>query len=970
MAGKYVEFRIVSEPTDVLSMTESPHTVYTRLSRLSREHPGLRRWVMLTVVGILLALSFSVWYLLDQQESRHLQRQSIQQAEKLAQRFEAALSERVLAVDRMAKRWEAAGGTPQRLWRLDAQAYLNDMPAGFLGLRWIDNDLVVRWAAPDRQNKQAVVGRDLQQEPFAARMLARAKDASRPIFSEQLELPKGERRMGLIRALTVEGAPDGYLVAAFNSRELFTALADEAAREEFGLRLGCKENIVYQHGQVTVMVEEFLHEIPFASGGCQWQLSLWPTPHLLAASRTVLPEVVLAAGLLFTLLLAGMHLLWRRGETQAAEAKAAQQRAEESQCMLQTILDTVPLRIFWKDRNLTYLGCNQPFATDAGKGSPAEVVGRSDFDMSWSSVAEQFRGDDSEVMTSGRARLHYEEERVDAAGRRFWLRTSKVPMRDPAGNVVGVLGIYEDVTYEKEAELQQRLAATVFEKSREGITITDAHGNIITVNRAFTEITGYRPEEVLGKNPRILSSGRQDRAYYRQMWETLRTEGHWRGDIWNRRKSGEVYPEILSITEVRDDAGRPLHYIAVFTDISDRKEMEESLQAAKEAAEAANQAKSEFLASMSHELRTPLNAILGFAQLFTIDEGLSAEGREHAQEIERAGRHLLGLINDLIDLARIEAGKLEFSLEPVTVAQVAGDALKLVEPLARERGIRLIAMEPERHSCVVRADHLRLRQVLVNLLTNAVKYNRPHGEARIFCERHDGMVHIQVQDTGPGIPERKRKRVFDSFDRLGAERGPVEGSGIGLVVCKHLVEAMGGTIDFNSEEGVGTTFRIAFPQTQAVDAPSQQETARPSERERAHDSTTARPVVLHIEDNPMNLRLMRQIFTARPEFELQEATSAEAALERIQQQRPDLILMDINLPGMDGYAALKVLRRDPATRHIPIIAISANAMKGDAERGLAAGFDAYLTKPIDIPAMLASVERHIAGVRRGNEADA
>jgi PAS domain S-box-containing protein len=939
---------------------------------LSPDHPLLQRWVLVLLLGLLLGLTLGLSLLLDRHEQTHLHDRLSGQAQQLSQHFERGLNERVSAVDRMAKRWEAAGGTPQRLWELDARAYVTDMAQGFLGLRWTDAQGQVRWSYPKALTAGPILAPPGATEPFTMAVLAQAQIAEGPIFSHQIRLSPdkvegsdrssgrhagvGANGMALIRALRLTDREDGYLIAAFDTQELLSGLAQAAVRDQFGLRLACNGEVLYEHdGHSGGPSDEVFHRPPFNSGHCLWQLSLWPSAELLAASRSLLPELVAFIGLLLSLLLAGLYLLWRLGEMRALQAQTVQN-------MLQTVLDTAPLSIYWKDPQLTYLGCNRHFARDAGMNNPAEVVGKTDFALGWSAQAEYFRNDDRLVIASGQARLHRDEERIDANGKPYWLRSSKVPLRNLSGVVVGILGVQEDITHEKDAELQQRLAATVFEKSHEGVTITDASCRIILVNRAFAEITGYSQQEVLGQKPSILKSGRQDAAFYRQMWQSIRAQGYWRGDIWNRRKDGSIYPETLSITEVRDESGRPLHYIGVFSDISERKQMEQSLQAAKEAAEAANRAKSEFLASMSHELRTPLNAILGFAQLFRMDKDLSHEGREQAEEIERAGSHLLALINDLIDLARIEAGKLNLSREPVAVPRLVADVLKLVEPLARERGIRLFNQVERTPGCQVQADHLRLRQVLINLLTNAIKYNRPQGEVRIFCQNQPGMVSIHVQDTGPGIPEGKQKRVFDYFDRLGAERGSVEGSGIGLVVCKHLAEAMEGDIAFTSAEGVGSTFWISLPEAEASEAlgPEQGE-PHPSSVQQGETATGGRRLrVLHVEDNPMNRRLMRQILADDARFELEETDSAEAALQLMLSWRPDICLMDINLPGMDGFAALKLLRNNPTTRDLPVIAISANAMKGDAERGLAAGFADYLTKPIDIPNLLASLERHLA----------
>ncbi len=380
-------------------------------------------------------------------------------------------------------------------------------------------------------------------------------------------------------------------------------------------------------------------------------------------------------------------------------------------------------------------------------------------------------------------------------------------------------------------------------------------------------------------------------------------------------------------------------------------ERSRELTLARDEAQAASRAKSELLSRMSHEFRTPMNAILGFSQLLEVDQGLTPNARRFVTEILRAGKHLLDLINDVLDLAHVESGRMTLSPGPVDVSEFVPEVLTLMQPLANRRSITLDFRVSER--LVVVADRTRLKQVLVNLVSNAVKYNRSGGQVRVDAGAIDDQtVRLTVHDTGPGIDPTLLPHLFEPFNRLGAEFGAVEGTGIGLSICHRLVDLMGGAIGVDSRLGEGSEFWIDLPRSMDPMGPDK---PPPAPAEPAQPMSAAS--LLYIEDNPANLRLVEYVVARQSGLRLISATTAEQGLALAREQHPDLILMDINLPGMDGYAALDALRADPHTRSIPVVAVTANAMPSDAQRAAAAGFAAHMVKPIDLPRFEALLRR-------------
>ena len=508
------------------------------------------------------------------------------------------------------------------------------------------------------------------------------------------------------------------------------------------------------------------------------------------------------------------------------------------------------------------------------------------------------------------------------------------------------------------------LRKAILSSARFSIIATDEHGIIQLFNVGAERMLGYQAAEVVNRiSPSDIHDPEEVKARAQALSVELATpiapgfealafkasrEIDDSYELTYIRKDGSRFPAVVSITALRSDDGGIIGYLLIGTDNSVRKRVESELKEAMAAAETANRAKTDFLSSMSHELRTPLNAILGFAQL--MDSGTpppTPTQKRNLEQILKAGWYLLDLINEVLDLSLIESGKITLSLEPVPLLEVMQECRTMIEPQAQKHGIS-ITYPQLTAPLFLSADRTRLKQILINLLSNALKYNRPGGKVTMECTaRGPASIRLSVRDTGAGLTPAQLAQLFQPFNRLGKEYGAEEGTGIGLMVTKRLTELMGGTIGVESALGKGSVFWIELVQTRAtpIEVPQAARTTPAGPQ-----GPAARPprTLLYVEDNPANLELVEQLIARRPDLRLLSAADGSLGIEFARAHLPDLILMDINLPGISGLEAMKVLRADPATSRIPIIALSAIALPRDIERGLQAGFFRYLTKPIKV----------------------
>jgi len=544
------------------------------------------------------------------------------------------------------------------------------------------------------------------------------------------------------------------------------------------------------------------------------------------------------------------------------ERKHTEEELFRSRETFREILNHIPQRVFWKDCDLVFQGCNHAFAVDQGFSSPDQVIGITDFETNSKAMAERYRSDDQSVIDLDVPKFGFEEPGIAPDGRNLWLKTNKVPLHDSHGQVVAVLGTYEDVTESKLAKLEiERLNA----------------------------------------------------------------------DLENR---------VAQRTE------------ALYTATLD--------------AQRANLAKSEFLSRMSHELRTPMNAILGFAQVLEFEEGLNSEQRDSVGHILKGGSHLLKLINEVLDVSSIEAGRLTLSPEPIALPGLLEETVGLLRPLSAQCHIRVAVLPSASAAAHVQADRQRLKQVLLNLLGNAIKYNRPGGSVTIRYDASEGLaegagpatIRLSVTDTGAGLSATQLARLFNPFERLGAEQTRVEGTGLGLVLAKRMVEYMGGTLGVESVAGLGSTFWLELPAAERP--PTQMTEACDRVPIFVPDASAETGVLLYVEDNPSNTRLVTRILARRPGIRLLCAETGALGLEMARAHHPDLILLDLHLPDRHGAEVLATLAADPRTSAIPVVVLSADAVTETRLELLAAGARAFMTKPLNVQTFLTFLDQHFA----------
>ena len=716
-----------------------------------------------------------------------------------------------------------------------------------------------------------------------------------------------------------------------------------------------------------------------------------PVAHLAGVLKAVTAAAAVAAGALL------FRNLPRLMALPDHEELSHQLRGERA--LMRAVIDASPHALFWKDTEGRYLGCNAVFPQYVGQSGPEGVVGKCDLDFGMQpNDAAHYRSDDRRVMDGSRHLLDIEEQ-IDRGDERRDLLTSKVPLRDADGVVCGVVGVFADVTDRKQAERERQKTLTelartnaenrrlglVARATRHSVIIADARGRAVWVNEAFTKLTGYTLDEVHGRKPGELLQGPDtDPAVKRRIGETLRRGESVSEEIVNYCKQGHGYPIRLEIDPVRDDAGAITDFVAIQTDLRSQKAHEAELTAAKEAAEASDRAKSAFLAHMSHEIRTPLNGILGFADLLRAGDADAERSAEYLDTIRTSGDHLLGLINDILDLSKIEAGRVEFEFARCDPHAVLCDVVSLMRVRAREKGVTLECRWSGPVPETIETDAGRLRQLLTNLVSNAVKFTATGG-VRVLAtvlgadggagSGADGGIprlRIEVHDSGEGIPEHKLETIFEPFAQADASVTRRHGgTGLGLPIARAIAEGLGGGLTATSKPGWGSVFNaiVATGDLTGVG------TYEPSDGDSVRDRTAPPPIaadaaphlngrrVLLVEDGEVNRRLIC-VALGRAGIEVEEAGDGRVGVDAARAAAAagdphDLILMDMQMPVLDGYGATRELRE--AGIETPVVALTAHAMDGDREKCLAAGCTDYLAKPIRPASLLAKLSAMLGG---------
>ncbi len=666
--------------------------------------------------------------------------------------------------------------------------------------------------------------------------------------------------------------------------------------------------------------------------------------------------------------------------------KKPYQRLYEAKNLLQVIIDSVPIRIFWKDLSLRYLGCNTLFASDAGVTSDQELIGKDDTQLGWKDLAQQYQNDDRLVISTTTPKLGFEEPQTTPDGKQIWLRTSKVPLYDWKNQKAGVLGIYDDITQRKQEELElesyrahleelvaertealretEERSRLLLEASANGMYGIGEEGTFIFINPAGAQLLGYEPEALIGKPVHTTvhhtrADGSPCFAETCPLLSTMRSGLAVRNEddlFW--RADGQPLP-VATATQAMFKNSRIIGAVVSFIDIRQRKMLDEAREKALAEAQYLAHTKAEFLANMSHEIRTPLNGVLGFAEIGYRNSAENSKGQETFAKIITSGKLLQGIINDILDLSKIEANKLYLENVPVKLVDIIKEIIDLFKGQARAKGLALKVKKPNDLPTACLGDPLRIKQILMNLLANAIKFTE-QGDITLVLALDGGHLVFQVTDTGIGMSQEQLARLFGAFEQADSSiTRKYGGTGLGLAITRRIVEMMGGEIHVNSTAGVGSEFTIRLPYhavdpTQLVEEPVPQ-MSRSGPR-------LAGLSILIAEDNEVNQAVLSDMLSAEG-AKVAITNNGKSAVERVMAdgaEHYDVVLMDVQMPQMDGYQATRLILE--FAPDLPIVGQTANAFAEDKALCLAAGMVDHLVKPLSVDTLVSVILRHVQGI--------